>query len=195
MMISELGSTQNMTTDRELTGRANGRNMSNDEVISIVNDLIQTCKDGQEGFREAAEGVERTDLRTFFNSCSLERAAFAGELQSLVRELGGTPEDEGSFSGALHRGWIDIKTAIAGNDDEAILAECERGEDTAKNAYNSAAKQNLPENIRRVVETQAVSIRDKHDRIKALRDFTSDHSSLPTDYIPTLPDTTVPRPV
>jgi len=181
MMINEYGSTQEMRLDAGSNETSNGEELGNDEVISVLNELIRTCRDGQEGFREAAEGVERSDLRTFFNSCSLERAGFAGELQGLVRDLGGNPEDEGSFSGALHRGWIDIKAAIAGKDDEAVLAECERGEDSAKSTYNDALKNTLPENIRRVVETQAISVRDKHDRIRALRDFTSDHG---TGHIP-----------
>jgi len=181
MMINYDESTQELTSEPELS---NERDIGNNEVISILNDLIQTCKDGQEGFREAAEGVDRSDLRTFFHSCSLERAGFAGELQTLVRELGGDPEDEGSFSGALHRGWIDLKAAIAGNDDESILAECERGEDAAKRSYNDAIKEDLPENIRRVVETQGISVRDKHDRIRALRDFAIDRGNSDVCYAP-----------
>ncbi len=184
MMINDHETIEGMTMGADVSGRDDGRDMGNEEVISILNDLIQTCKDGQEGFREAAEGVERSDLRTFFNACSLERAGFAGELQTLVRDLGGDPEDEGSFAGALHRGWIDLKAAVTGSDDEALLAECERGEDSAKSAYNKALKERLPENIRRVVDTQAIAVRDKHDRIKALRDFAIDHSGSATDHIP-----------
>jgi uncharacterized protein (TIGR02284 family) len=193
MMINDYES-QEAAADAEVNGRSHERDLGNDEVISILNDLIQTCRDGQEGFREAAEGVDRSDLRTFFNSCSLERAGFAGELQALVRQLGGDPEDEGSFSGALHRGWIDLKSAIAGNDDESILAECERGEDAAKKAYNNALIAQLPENIRRVVETQGISVRDKHDRIRALRDFTIERSSSDESYIPNNRDYDSARP-
>ncbi len=186
-MINDYDVTQPMNTDAGNAG-SRGESMGNDEVISTLNNLIETSRDGQEGFREAAEGVERSDLKTFFNACSLERAGFVGELQGLVRELGGEPADDGSFAGAIHRGWIDIKSAIAGRDDEAILAECERGEDSAKSNYNDALRQGLPENVRRVVETQAVSVRDKHDRIKALRDFTSDHgrssTESTTDHVP-----------
>ena len=161
-------------TDADYASRGTA---ANDDVVSLLNDLIETCRDGQQGFQEAADGVERSDLRTFFSSCSLERASFAGELQSLVRSLGAEPVEEGSTVGALHRGWIDLKAAITGKDDEAILNECERGEDSAKESYNDALQEQLPANVREVIERQAASIRDKHDRIKALRDFTNDRAS------------------
>jgi uncharacterized protein (TIGR02284 family) len=176
-MINDYEATQPMTTDARPVGTTHEGDVTNADVVSTLNNLIETCRDGQEGFREAAEGCDRTDLKTFFNSCSLERAGFAGELQSLVRGLGEEPADEGSFAGALHRGWMDLKTAIAGNDDEAILNECERGEDVAKKAYNDALQTNLPGNIRNIVEQQAAAVLDKHDRIKALRDFTNNRAA------------------
>src|SRR6187455_1662390 len=112
----------------------NNEMTSNDDVISTLNSLIETCKDGQLGFKEAAEGVERSDLKSAFYEFSQQRAEFAGVLQGLVRSLGGEPEDDGSMSGAFHRSWIDIKAAVTGRDEEAILNECERGEDYAKGA-------------------------------------------------------------
>src|SRR5687768_6697741 len=120
---------------------------SNDDVISTLNGLIETCKDGQDGFKEAAEGVERSDLKSLFYEFSQQRAQFAGELQSLVQTLGGDPENSGSVAAAIHRGWINIKSAVTGKDDGAILNECERGEDSAKDTYKEALKQPLPANV------------------------------------------------
>ena len=96
---------------------------SNDDVISTLNGLIETCKDGQEGFKEAAEGVERSDLKSLFFEFAQQRAQFAGELQTLVQSLGGDPENTGSIAGSLHRGWINIKSAVTGKDEAAILNE------------------------------------------------------------------------
>ncbi len=94
------------------------------ETISTINDLIETLKDGQEGFRQAAEAVEDRELKTLFNECSLQRARFVGELQSEAVTLGESkPEDSGSTAGALHRSWINLKGAIAKHDDHAILEE------------------------------------------------------------------------
>jgi len=144
--------------------------LDNDSVISTLNSLIETCKDGQLGFKEAAEGVERSDLKSAFYEFSQQRAEFAGVLQGLVRSLGGEPEDDGSMSGAFHRSWIDIKSAVTGRDEEAILNECERGEDYAKGAYSDALQENLPSNIKDVLSQQAQAVQAAHNRVKMLRD-------------------------
>lgn len=157
---------------------------SNDDVISTLNGLIETCKDGQEGFKEAAEGVERSDLKSLFFEFAQQRAQFAGELQTLVQSLGGDPENTGSIAGSLHRGWINIKSAVTGKDEAAILNECERGEDSAKNAYMEALESDLPANVAETVQTQYSSIKAAHDRVKALRDAANNDrsSSASTSY-------------
>jgi uncharacterized protein (TIGR02284 family) len=150
---------------------------SNEAVISTLNGLIETCKDGMEGFKTAAEGVVRPDLKTLFNEFSQQRARFFGELQSLVSELGGDPEASGSFAGAVHRGWMDIKAALTGKDDAAILNECERGEDSAKNAYKEALQTALPSNVVNVLQDQYAAVQAAHDRVKALRDAANEDRS------------------
>jgi len=143
---------------------------TNDDVISTLNGLIETCKDGQNGFKEAAEGVERSDLKSLFYEFGQQRAQFAGELQTLVQTLGGDPETTGSTLAAIHRGWIDIKSIVTGKDEGAILNECERGEDSAKKMYKEALEQNLPAHVQETVHTQYTSVQAAHDRVKALRD-------------------------
>src|SRR5437899_11285131 len=102
------------------------------ETISTINDLIETLKDGQEGFRQAAEAVEDPKLKSVFNEYSLQRARFAGELQSQAVALGEIkPEDSSSAAGAIHRAWINLMSPIAKRDDHALLAECEGGEGSA----------------------------------------------------------------
>lgn len=152
-------------------------NASNDDVISTLNGLIETCKDGQEGFKEAAEGIERSDLKSLFYEFSQQRAQFAGELQTIVQSLGGDPENTGSVAGSLHRGWINIKSAVTGRDEASILNECERGEDSAKNMYKEALEMQLPANVMETVQSQYSSILAAHDRIKALRDAANNEKS------------------
>ena len=165
-MINDYEATKPITTDATLSSTTS----SNDDVISTLNGLIETCKDGQDGFKEAAEGVERSDLKSLFYEFSQQRAQFAGELQSLVQSLGGDPENTGSVAAALHRGWINIKSAVTGKDEGAILNECERGEDSAKNAYKNALEEGLPANILETVQQQYAAVQSAHDRVKALRD-------------------------
>jgi uncharacterized protein (TIGR02284 family) len=148
--------------------------MDNDKVISTLNTLIETCRDGQNGFKEAAENVESPELKTFFNQVTLERGQFTGELQQEVQRLGGDPENTGSTAAAIHRVWMDIKGSLTGRDDHSILNECERGEDSAVEAYTDALKnENLPSNLRSVVERQFRSIQQVHNRVKQLRDSRS----------------------
>ncbi len=144
--------------------------MADDNTISTLNNLIETCKDGQEGFKQAAEGIQRSDVKSVFYELGQQRAKFAGELQALVRELGGDPETTSSTSGALHRGWINIKSAITGKDDAAILNEAERGEDVAVNAYKKALEENLPANVQTVVQQQSTEVKAGHDKVRGLRD-------------------------
>ncbi len=164
-MINDYEATRPIIEDATI-----GSTQSNDDVISTLNGLIETCKDGQEGFTAAASGIERSDLKSLFHEFAQQRSQFAGELQSLVRSLGGDPEDSGSFAGTLHRGWIDIKSAVMGKDEAAILNECERGEDSAKNAYKNALDEGLPANVLDTVQSQYTAVLSAHDRIKVLRD-------------------------
>lgn len=154
----------------EYDNKSSTSQATNDEVISTLNGLIETCKDGQNGFQEAAEGVERSDLKSLFYEFGQQRAKFVGELQSLVTSLGGDPENSGSTLAALHRGWINIKSVVTGRDEKAILNECERGEDSAKAMYKTALESGLPANVLDTVQTQNTSVKAAHDRVKALRD-------------------------
>ena len=141
---------------------------SNDEVISTLNGLIETCRDGQNGFQTAAEGVKNSELKSLFYSYSQQRSKLVGELQDEVRRLGGDPETAGSLAASLHRGWMDIKSAVTGKDDNAIISECERGEDAAVSNYRDALGKDLPANVRSIVERQFASVKEAHDRIRSL---------------------------
>ena len=103
----------------------------NKEAISVLNDLIETSKDGQEGFKTCAEDIKHPELKTLFVQRSADCATAAAELQSAVRSMGGDPETSTSVSGDLHRRWVDVKSMFTGKDEEAVLNEAERGEDHA----------------------------------------------------------------
>lgn len=143
--------------------------MDNDKVVSTLNDLIETCKDGEEGFRQCAEDIKNPSIKTTFMARAQSCATAASELQQLVRAYGGDPETSSSVAGALHRRWVDVKSAITGKDDEAVLNECERGEDVAMRSYETALKEELPVDVRAVVERQYQGVRRNHDEVKALR--------------------------
>jgi uncharacterized protein (TIGR02284 family) len=141
------------------------------EIISTINCLIETLKDGQEGFKQASEAVKDTNLKSLFSEYSLQRAKFAGELQSEARQLGESePEESSSSAGAMHRAWINIKSAVTSGDDHSILAECERGEDSAVKEYKEALEEDLSSPIRAIVSRQYSEVKSAHDRVKQMRD-------------------------
>ena len=141
------------------------------EIISTVNSLIETLKDGQEGFRQAAEAVKDSELKSLFSEFSIERSGFAGELQEQVRDLGESePEDSSSVAGSMHRAWINLKAAVTSGDDHAILAECERGEDSAVSEYKKAMDADLSSPLRETVSRQYNKVKLAHDRVRNLRD-------------------------
>jgi uncharacterized protein (TIGR02284 family) len=144
--------------------------MNENNAISVLENLIETCKDGQKGYQEAASKVKRSDLKAFFNEQSLERSRFAGELEAELIRLG-KPDKKvsGSVAGSLHRAWIDTKVGLGGGD-KTILEWLERGEDSAKDAYQKAVTGDLPENIAQIVRRQAAKVQAAHDKVKSLRD-------------------------
>lgn len=145
---------------------------NNDEVISVLNNLIETCRDGQNGFESAAEGVTKPELKSLFQQYARQRSQFASEIQGIVRQLGGDPETTGSVAAALHRGWIDIKAAVTGKDEHSVLEECERGEDSAKKNYEEALKEIMVGDVSSLVRRQYESIKEAHNNVRSLRDRT-----------------------
>ena len=144
----------------------------NQKLKGTLQDLIDTCRDGQNGYRDAAEHVTDANLRHFFNEQSLERAAFAGELEQELLNLGEhDPDRSGSVPGAIHRAWIDLKATLGGGD-ESLLSSAEAGEDAAKKSYEKALEDGkLPEPLAVIVRRQLASIKAAHDRVRNLRDI------------------------
>jgi len=142
--------------------------VTNEIVVSTLNDLVEICHDGANGFRLASEGLKDQELRPMFARYAEQRTGFANELEALVSQYGGKPAQGGTAGGAMHRGWMNIKKAIAGNEDAAIIAECETGEDTAKEAYQTALSGDLPATIRAVIERQYQQVLEAHDAVRRL---------------------------
>jgi uncharacterized protein (TIGR02284 family) len=151
---------------------------NNDEVIDCLNDLIETCRDGEKGFRIAAHRVgedHAAELRTVLDLYAQQRVGFAAELQNEVLRRGGEPAESGHVSATFRRGWRDLKTAVnlgpdyaADHYESGILAECDAGEKAALENYQDALKKHLPADLRSIVENQYQEIRQAHERIRTL---------------------------
>ena len=143
--------------------------MDKDDIIATLNNLIETSRDGEQGFRTCADGVKSPQLKQTFEHAASRCAQAVSELQAKVRSLGGDPENRGSVSGSLHRGWVNIKSTITGMDEAAVLAECELGEDVAKTAYEDALKKDLPADVRSMIEREYEGVKQHHDPVRQLR--------------------------
>lgn len=148
--------------------------MSNQEeiktaIVKTLNELIDVCLDGQKGFQDAAEGLHaHPELRARCLQYATERGHFAQELQQEVRQFDVRPDDNGTVLGALHRGWLDIRKAVA-IDQEAIIAECERGEDVAKETYEKALNDYLSPGLTGMIQRQYQKVLAAHDYFSALK--------------------------
>jgi uncharacterized protein (TIGR02284 family) len=139
-----------------------------DEIVSTLNELIETCEDGAEGYKKAAEDVEDHSLKTLFSGYSAQRAKFASELRTVVESQGATPANSGHAAGALHRGWMSVKEAV-GNKEKAIIDECEAGEDKAMKAYRDAFEKNYPGVTGEVINRQFAGIQEAHNRLRTMK--------------------------
>jgi uncharacterized protein (TIGR02284 family) len=113
--------------------------------------------------------ASRALISRLFESAARRCAGGAAELEAQIRNLGGVPATGGSISGSIHRAWTNIKATITGKSEHAVLAECERGEDAAKAAYEAALQKSLPADVRTLVERQYEGVKANHDRVRNLR--------------------------
>ena len=143
--------------------------MDTSDLISTLNDLIETSRDGDEGFRTSAEHATDAQLKSLFNNRAQSCTSAVRELQDVVRAHCGDPAETSSMSGTLHRRWVDLKSLVTGRDDEAILNEVERGEDVAVASYKKALAKDLPSDVQALVERQYQGVLKNHDQIKQLR--------------------------
>ncbi len=148
----------------------------NDQVVSVLNDLLENARDGEYGFKTCAEQVEASNIKMLFAGRAAGCAEAAHELEVLVVQYGGEPASGGTAAGALHRGWVKVKGAVGADSELSILESCEKGEDAAIARYRKALKEELPADVRAVVERQAAGAQKNHDQIRDLRNVARSQS-------------------
>ncbi len=134
-------------------------NNTNEEILDQLSKLLTLSNDAEEGYKEAADNVDSSELKTMFLKESRQRAEFAQELDGEIRTLGGDPDNSTSITADLHRAWINIKSAFTSNDDKAVVKECHRGDQEALSDYNSVLQEtNLAASTRELLLRQKQSI-------------------------------------
>src|SRR3954454_20416538 len=141
-----------------------------DDAKNVLQNLIETCRDGETGYLHAAGLADDSQLKSYFQQQSLERARFRVELTDAITRLGGVdPDTSGSSAALLHRAWFELKGDFGGGD-HTLLESVEHGEDSAKHAYESALEKALPSGIDELVRNQYARVKASHDRVRSWRD-------------------------
>ena len=151
--------------------------MENNEIIDTLNTLIETSRDGENGFTTCAEDVTDASLRAYFTICATRCRASVHTLAEMVKFHGGIPEPAGTLLGPLDRAWIDLRAALSSNSDLAVLKECERAEDSALSTYHRALEKDLPPDVRALVMLQLNGVLENHDRVRKMRDEKQLHAA------------------
>jgi len=140
--------------------------MKRTDIIGVMNELVETCRDGVYGFRTCAAHVSADELRKLLERHALAWEANVSALNELIVAQGGTPVSHGTAIGALQRGWLRLKEALSSIDDDALLAECERAEAHALARYRKAMEVGeLPEAVRDLIEQQGNAIEARRSEI------------------------------
>jgi len=140
------------------------------EAISTLNTLIATTIDSVTGYEDSAKNIDNERFREIFRQRASERQEVVQQLREEVRRLGGNPEDDGSFLGKAHQRFEDLKAAITGRDEKAIINEVERGEDYLKEKWQAALQSgNLHGETHDLVERLYQSVKSGHDQISQLK--------------------------
>lgn len=141
--------------------------MSERTERGTLNRLIEICRDGELGFRFAADHVSDPAVKALFHEIATQREHFNEALLPHAHRLGGATETDGTVAGTLHRGWMSIKDSLSHHDDAAIIKEAERGERAALAAFQDAIDGMLPPESRELIETQYAGIQHTHRRLDA----------------------------
>ncbi len=132
-----------------------------EEMSNKLNELLEKNYDAEKGYKKAAENVDNTKLKQFFNEQAQKRYDFGHELKNEIRDYGETPDKGGSTTGAMHRTWMDIETAFSSNNEETILEEVQKGEKAAIEEYNEVIQDTtLPPTTQKILTNQRDTIQN-----------------------------------
>ena len=136
-----------------------------DEKVHALNHLIQICRAGEFGFRQAAEELVTKEHRVLANAAAFRRHEFASALEDQVTKFGVTPPDHATVQAGIHRFWMNVRHAINGRNDEVVLDECIRGEESALKAYQDIFEGKLLPEMEEMLRAQFMNIIETRNKL------------------------------
>jgi len=146
---------------------------ANDRITEVLNTLVQINNDRIQGYAQAADETDESDLKGLFYGMASKSRVFNSQLADEVRKYGGQPTESTTTLGKAFRVWMDFKAALTGKDRKAILDSCEFGEDAAQDTYADAIKnsrEQLPQDIMQLITNQKSQLSEDHNQVKSLRE-------------------------
>ena len=138
----------------------------------VAKDLVETLKDGRNGYASAAERLRDSDqpeLAATMQRFAEQRAQFTSEIVSMGHDYGEDVDESGSTTAAVHRGWLKVKDAVTGDDADSVLGAAVSGEDHAVSEYEKALGADISDGFRTVVQRQHASVVAARDEVKQLQ--------------------------
>lgn len=143
-----------------------------EEIVDQLEEILEKNRDAEKGYAKAAENAKSRSLKSYFEKKSSERKKFNQELKSKMIASYDEIDDEGSFTGTIHRAWMDVKALFSGDNDEAMLEEAIKGDKAAVEEYDDILEEgNLPVDISQCISKQKMQIRNDLNKIRTLEDL------------------------
>lgn len=143
---------------------------NHDHAVEVLNRLIKTTLDSVSGYRDAAHAIDDPHSKTLFNDRAALRAQLATNLQQHVQSLGGDPQTEQGVVGKIHNKFVELKSAIAGGSDKAVVDEVERGESHIKERFEEVLDdRELPADVLSVVRQAYQGIKADYEEVSSLK--------------------------
>ena len=140
-----------------------------EENIDALNKLVEILRDGNQGYKHAADRIENDEFKTILYRLSQQRALFQAEIMDEIRHLGGNPENESTVMGTIHRKWLDFKAGLSDNDTESILEACQTGEKAAIDTYEEVLKKDLPDYLKEKVNSQFHLVKGAYQQLQEFK--------------------------
>ncbi len=141
-------------------------------IGSKLNDLLEKTYDAEKGFKKAAENVENSYLKSYFERKAQERYNFGHELKSEIKSLGQEVDKGDSLTAKAHRSWMDVKALFSSDNEESMLEEAIRGEKAAVEEYADVLQETtLPPSTESILMKQRNAIEVGLNNIKTLEDL------------------------
>jgi uncharacterized protein (TIGR02284 family) len=132
--------------------------------IGVLNSLIETTIDSVDGYRRSAQEATNSRFSAAFLERANEREQVVSQLRDRVRQLGGSPEDDGSVLAAAHRAFLSLRDRGTGSDDKSVIAEVDHGETYLDGKWQTALKDGkLSAETRSLVQRCYDSVREGRD--------------------------------